>query len=110
MKSKISFSAYSSREFCAVFAAALFAVSGCAGTRIHESTGEGIDDGAITVKVKTALLDHKHVSARDVRVETFKGTVQLSGFVKSEDEKQRAEELAMSVGGVKSVINGLVVE
>ena len=85
-------------------------LSGCAGTPKHESTGEFIDDSTITTKVKTALLDHKAVSAKAITVETFKGTVQLSGFVNNEDEKRRAEELTRSVGGVKSVVNGIEVK
>jgi osmotically-inducible protein OsmY len=81
------------------------ALSGCAGTRTQESTGELIDDTVITSKVKGALLNDKTVSVMDIQVETFKGRVQLAGYVKSPDERQRAEGLARSVPGVKAVNN-----
>lgn len=70
-----------------VLAAAVPAFSGCAGTATRESTGEYVDDSVITGKVKSALLADKTVSGMAVKVETFKGTVQLSGFVDTEDRK-----------------------
>jgi hyperosmotically inducible periplasmic protein len=104
-----TFSANLIRAFVA--AAILISIaSGCAGTPVRESTGEFIDDSAITTRIKTALLERKSVSGTDISVETFKGTVQLGGFVNSADEKQRAEDLARSVGGVKSVVNGIEVK
>jgi hyperosmotically inducible periplasmic protein len=84
-------------------------VAGCAGNGTKESTGEYIDDSAITTKVKTALVKDPAVSALDINVETFKGTVQLSGFAKSERERSRAIELAESVTGVKAVKNDILV-
>lgn len=81
--------------------------AGCAGDRTRESTGEYIDDSAITSKVKTALLNDPAVSALAINVETFKGTVQLSGFAKSERERSRAAELAQTVPGVKTVRNDI---
>ncbi len=87
----------------------LAGIQGCAGTSARESTGEYIDDGVITTKVKTALVKDKTVSAREISVETYKGTVQLSGFVASEDEKNHAETLTRTVGGVKAVSNGIVI-
>lgn len=80
-------------------------VTGCAGDRYHESTGEGIDDTAITAKVKSALGGDSQFKYDDVHVTTFKGTVQLSGFVASDDAKHHAEDLAKNVEGVKNVQN-----
>jgi osmotically-inducible protein OsmY len=80
---------------------------GCAGSKTKESTGEYIDDSAITTKVKAKLTEDKEVSALAISVETFKGVVQLSGFAKSEQERQKAAQLARSVGGVKEVKNDI---
>jgi len=82
-------------------------VTGCAGDRYHESTGEGIDDAAITGRVK-GLLGHDPVyKYDDVHVTTFKGTVQLSGFVASQDAKAHAEQLAKNADGARGVINDI---
>lgn len=89
--------------FIAVFAAIILV--GCAGSRTQESTGEYIDDATITTKVKTQLLLSEDTSGTAISVETFKGIVQLSGFVKSDQEKRRAEEIAGSIDGVKRVEN-----
>ena len=78
-------------------------VSACAGSRTQSSTGDYLDDSVITSKVKAKLLEDKDVSGLAVNVETFKGVVQLSGFVKSEAERQKAVQLARSVGGVKDI-------
>lgn len=95
----------------AMLATALAAVllAACAGSSTRESTGELIDDSAITTKVKTALLADKAVSAVDVSVDTFKGRVLLAGFVKSQDERRRAAQIARSVKGVKEVSNRIEV-
>lgn len=85
-------------------------VSSCASAPTQESTGEYIDDAVITSKVKTALLKHEEVSGLDVSVETFKGRVQLSGFVETQRAKTKAEEVARGVAGVKSVSNNLIVK
>ena len=82
-------------------------VSACAGSRTQSSTGEYLDDSVITSKVKAKLLEDKEVSGLAVNVETFKGVVQLSGFVKSEAERQKAVQLARSVGGVKDIKNDI---
>ena len=82
----------------------------CAATSTQESTGEYFDDSAITAKVKNQLLQAKDVSALQVTVETFKGRVQLSGFVSTQDEKIKAEKLARGVPGVRSVTNDLIVK
>lgn len=82
----------------------------CATGQTAESTGEYIDDSAITAKVKNRLLQDKDVSGLQVNVETYKGRVQLSGFVSTQDEKARAEKLARNVPGVRSVSNDLIVK
>lgn len=82
-------------------------VSACAGSRTQSSTGEYLDDSVITSKVKAKLLEDKEVSGLAVNVETFKGIVQLSGFAKTEAERQKAVQLARSVGGVKDIKNDI---
>ena len=82
-------------------------VTGCAGDRYHESTGEGIDDAAITTRVKHALGSDPTFKYDDVHVTTFKGEVQLSGFVVSKDAKTHAEELAKNTEGVKDVTDSI---
>ena len=76
--------------------------TGCAGDRYHESTGEGIDDTATTGRVKKALHEDTQYKFDDVKVSTFKGTVQLSGFADSHDAKGRAGQIAKNVEGVKA--------
>jgi osmotically-inducible protein OsmY len=88
----------------------LSSVTGCAGTPTRESTGEYIDDSTITAKVKAALVADKLVSAFAVSVETYKGAVQLSGFVDTPAQKQAAETDAMGVQGVRSVENKITVK
>jgi len=90
-----------------VFAALLATLVGCAGGTTSQSTGEVVDDAAITTKVKTALIRSDEVDANDVQVETYKGTVQLSGFVRDREDIDRAEELASNVDGVRQVRNDL---
>ncbi|MGE5240598.1 MAG: BON domain-containing protein [Bacteroidota bacterium] len=85
-------------------------IASCAATSAQESTGEYIDDAAITAKVKNQLLQDKNVSGLQVTVETYKGRVQLSGFVSSQYEKIKAEKLARGVPGVRSVSNDLIVK
>ncbi|QDF95721.1 transporter [Azoarcus sp. DD4] len=88
-------------------AAMLAALSACSGTPTRESTGEYLDDSAITAKVKSAFVQDKTVSALQIKVETFKGSVQLSGYADHAAEAQRAVELARDVPGVKSVKNDI---
>ncbi len=85
-------------------------IAGCAATTYKESTGEYIDDSAITVKVKAAIFNDPMLKVFQVNVETFKGVVQLSGFVDSAQVSAKAEEVAKSVAGVKSVKNSLIVK
>ena len=83
---------------------------GCASTRNHESAGEYIDNSLITTKVKAAILEEPSLKTLQIGVKTYKDTVQLSGFVDSEETKQRAGEVAAGVPGVSDVKNDLVVK
>jgi len=89
---------------------AMVAIVGCASTRTQESTGQYLDDSTITAKVKTAILQDPALKVFQVNVETFKGMVQLSGFVDSAQAAQHAAVVASQVGGVKSVANNLLVK
>jgi len=96
---------------CFILVFFLFAfVAGCAGTYHQESTGEFVDDSVITSKVKAKIFDDPMLKVLQVNVETFKGKVQLSGFVNSVAASARAVEVARSVKGVKSVMNSLIVK
>src|SRR5215204_425493 len=75
-------------------------MTGCAGSRYERSTGESIDDRATTARVKSALGDDPMYKYPDVKVTTFKGTVQLSGFVETRDQKSKAVDIAKPVVGV----------
>jgi osmotically-inducible protein OsmY len=83
---------------------------GCAATQSRESTGGYIDDSTITTKVKAAIFGEESLRSADVSVETFKGTVQLSGFVDSAQHARRAEEVTLAVHGVERVNNNLIVK
>ncbi len=99
------------RRLAAALAATCVAVlSACAPTPTKEGTGEYIDDSVITSKVKAAFAADPEVKATEVKVETFKGEVQLSGFVNSRESAQRAVELARQVKGVKGVKNDTVIK
>ena len=76
---------------------------GCASTRTHEGTGEYVDDSVITTKVKSAIFNEPGLKSSEINVETFKGNVQLSGFVSSRDDMKDAVRVAMAVSGVKAV-------
>ena len=93
--------------FAAVFAVA---VAGCAPTEKSKSTGEVIDDAAITAKVKSALIKDPEISAAEINVDTYKGKVLLSGFVSDADDVWKAGKLARDVRGVRSVTNDLHVK
>jgi osmotically-inducible protein OsmY len=82
----------------------------CASTRTQESTGEYVDDSVITTKVKSLLAADDFLKSFEISVETYKGTVQLSGFVGSQKAVDKAGEIARSVNGVKSVKNDLIVK
>jgi osmotically-inducible protein OsmY len=82
----------------------------CASTPTRESTGEYVDDSVITTKVKSLLAEDDFLKSFQISVETFKGTVQLSGFVASQKAVDKAVEITRSVKGVKSVRNNLIVK
>jgi len=83
---------------------------GCASTPKREGTGEYLDDSAITTKVKAAIFNEPSLKVFQINVETFKGEVQLSGFVDSSQSVSKAGEIARGVKGVKSVKNNLIVK
>ena len=83
------------------------ALGACTATRSQQSAGEVVDDSVLTAKVKTALIEDPVAKARDVNVETYRGVVQLGGFVDTAEQKARAGEVARGVGGVKEVRNDL---
>jgi osmotically-inducible protein OsmY len=86
---------------------ASFVVAGCAGGPKEASLGEQVDDTVITSKIKTAFVQDPAVSNLNISVETFKGTVQLSGFANNQTEISRAVEIASDVQGVRSVKNDI---
>ena len=83
---------------------------GCAATQTRESTGGYVDDSAITTKVKTAIFSESTLKTMQINVKTFKGVVQLSGFVNSEQSVTKAGEVARGVNGVVDVKNDLIVK
>lgn len=87
----------------ALLAVTLVSVAGCASTPTREGTGEYVDDSVITTKVKTAILEESSLKVAEINVETYKGVVQLSGFVSSRAAAGKAVDVARGVGGVKSV-------
>jgi osmotically-inducible protein OsmY len=96
------------RLFSAFFLAlTLLAASGCASTPKHEGTGEYVDDSVLTTKVKAAIMEDPTLSSAEINVETFKGVVQLSGFVTSRANIHKAAEIARGINGVKSVKNDM---
>ena len=86
------------------------AALGCASTSSKEGTGEYFDDTVITGKVKAAILQEPTLSSAEINVETFKGVVQLSGFVNSREDVNKAVVVARKVGGVTSVKNDMRVK
>jgi len=87
----------------AVFAA-------CASTPQQSSTGEVVDDSVITTKIKSQLAADEFLKSFQISVETRKGIVELSGFVDSQKAKDKADQIARGVDGVKSVKNALIVK
>jgi osmotically-inducible protein OsmY len=80
---------------------------GCASTATKEGTGEYVDDSVITTKVKTAIFNDAALKVNEINVETFKGVVQLSRFVRSQEDIDKAVKVAREVAGVKSVKNDM---
>lgn len=85
----------------------LVALTGCASTSKQEGTGEYVDDTVITTKVKAAIFNEPTLKSREINVETFKGAVQLGGFVSSQADINKAVEITRGVKGVKSVKNDM---
>ena len=99
------------KTFSVIFAAVMLTMTlGCASTRTQESTGQYVDDSVITSKVKAAILGEPGLKVSEINIETFKGVVQLSGFVSSRDDIQSAVRVASAVGGVKSVKNDMQIK
>jgi osmotically-inducible protein OsmY len=90
-----------------VFALFLSTMLGCAGTATKEGTGEYVDDTVITTKVKAAIFNEPTLKSAEINVETFKGVVQLSGFVNSRADINKAVEVSRGVSGVTSVRNDM---
>jgi len=95
---------YLSSLFLAVL---LVTAVGCASTSKQEGTGEYVDDAVITTKVKSAIFEDATLKVMEINVETFKGAVQLSGFVNSQASINKAVEVTRNVKGVKSVKNDI---
>ena len=88
-------------------AVGLLALGACASTRTQQAPGEYFDDATITTKVKSALIANPVAKAHQIEVETFRGVVQLSGFVDTTTERDTAQKVAQGVAGVKSVHNNI---
>lgn len=95
------------RSALAVLLVTSLAFIGCASTAHSEGSGEYVDDIMITTKVKAAMFNEPSLKSAEINVETFKGRVQLSGFVNSQADINRAVALAHHVNGVKSVTNDM---
>jgi osmotically-inducible protein OsmY len=99
---------YVVKSLSALFATFLLMTSlGCASSQTKEGTGEYVDDSVITTKVKAAILGEPGLKVAEINVETFKGVVQLSGFVSSREDMDKAVQVARNVGGVTSVKNSM---
>ncbi len=104
-------SKFSARFWLVLLAAAMAALAAaCAATPTAESTGGYIDDSTITTKIKADLTADSKVSALDIHVRTYKGVVELSGFVNSQADVAEAGRVASQVSGVTSVHNNLIVK
>ncbi len=90
-----------------ILAGTFAAMLGCASTSKHEGTGEYFEDSVITTKVKAAVLNEPTLKSMEIKVETYKGVVQLSGFVDSEAAINKAADVARHVKGVVSVKNDM---
>jgi len=95
---------------CFVLMMLIASLVACASTSKQEGAGEYVDDSVITTKVKSLLASDDFLKSFEISVETYKGTVQLSGFVDSQKAIDKAGEIASGVKGVKSVKNSLNVK
>ncbi|MBI9075995.1 MAG: BON domain-containing protein [Desulfatibacillum sp.] len=99
------------KGFSAILIAMFLILSiGCASTSSREGTGEYVDDSVITTKVKAAIFNEPTLKVLEINIETFKGVVQLSGFVNSQADINKAVQVAEGVKGVKSVRNDMRVK
>lgn len=89
---------------------AMVLASGCSSYGEERTAGQTVDDSVVTAKVKAALTDDETTKARDIKVQTFDGVVQLSGFVGTSEEKSRATDVAKGIDGVKEVRNDIEVQ
>jgi len=96
--------------YCLVLLMLIATFTACAATRTQESTGEYVDDSVITTKVKSLLAADDFLKSFQISAETFKGVVQLSGFVNTQKAVDKAVEIVSGVKGVKSIKNNLVVK
>jgi osmotically-inducible protein OsmY len=95
---------------CLVFLMLIATFAACSATRTHESTGEYVDDSVITTKVKSLLGADDFLKSFQISVETYKGVVQLTGFVNSQKAVNRAVEITNTVKGIKAIKNDLIVK
>lgn len=97
----------SKRLFMVIIALLFLTLLGCAASSTQESTGQYIDDATITTKVKAAIFNEPTLKSAEINVETFKGSVQLSGFVSSRADIDTAVKLTRKIEGVKEVHNSM---
>ena len=95
---------------CLVLLMLITALMACASTRTHQSAGEYVDDSVITTKIKSQLAGDDFFKSFQISVESYKGTVQLSGFVNSQAAVDKAGQIARGVQGVKAVKNNLIIK
>lgn len=95
---------------CLGISTAAVTVTGCAGSKYSRSTGQYIDDKTLTMRVHDALEDNPNYKYDDVNVNVFRGTVQLSGFVNNQNEKNKASKIAKKIQGVNTVVNNITVK
>nr|WP_314546954.1 BON domain-containing protein [uncultured Massilia sp.] len=99
------------RVATAIFTATVaFTIVGCSSSPTKESTGEYLDDSAITAKVKASIFNEPTLKSTEINVETYKGDVQLSGFVAQAEDAKKAADIARGVKGVTSVKNDIRVK
>lgn len=94
----------------AIVAVSMFTLTACSTSPTDRTMGVAVTDTAISAKVKTALLGDPDVKGTNVQVETYRGTVQLSGFVETPQSAMRAADIARRVDGVREVNNALIVK
>ena len=107
---EIEFMKYCSKFVVVFFAILLASLVGCASTSVQEGTGEFVDNTVITTKVKAAIFNESTLKVSEINVETFKGSVQLSGFVDTQANIDKAGEIALRVKGVKSLKNNILLK